>query len=141
LFQQANSSNTKLKKVCELYCRRWRIKDAFLITKRLLGLPYLWVGDTNRVQIQIFAIWIFYPVLNNLCGQVALALNQPIERIWVEMVFRSLYHFARAGKRGETTDIISYLVSKYKLFELVKVDCKRHRETNDRTLLIWASTS
>lgn len=29
--------------VCELYRRRWRIEDAFLLTKRLLGLAYGWV--------------------------------------------------------------------------------------------------
>lgn len=30
--------------VCELYRRRWQIEEAFLLTKRLLGLAYLWVG-------------------------------------------------------------------------------------------------
>ena len=39
--------------VCDLYRRRWSIEDAFAITKRLLGLSYLWVGDTNGVQIQL----------------------------------------------------------------------------------------
>jgi NADP-dependent 3-hydroxy acid dehydrogenase YdfG len=39
--------------VCELYRCRWRVEEAFLLTKRLLGLAYLWVGDTNGVQIQI----------------------------------------------------------------------------------------
>jgi hypothetical protein len=63
--------------VCELYRRRWRIEDAFALTKRLLGLAYLWVGDTNGVQIQIYATWIFYALLNDLCAQVAVALNQP----------------------------------------------------------------
>ncbi len=57
--------------VCELYRRRWRVEDAFLLTKRLLGLAYIWVGDTNGVQIQIFATWIFYAVLNQLCIDVA----------------------------------------------------------------------
>ncbi len=61
--------------VCELYRRRWRIEDAFLLTKRLLGLAYLWMGDSNGIQIQIFATWILYAVLNDLCLQVALALN------------------------------------------------------------------
>lgn len=28
--------------------RRWRVEDAFLLTKRLLGLAYLWVGDSNK---------------------------------------------------------------------------------------------
>jgi hypothetical protein len=77
-----------------------------LLTKRLLGLAYLWVGDTNGVQIQIFASWIFYAVLNDLCSQLAVALNQPLERISVEMVFRGLYHFAHAFLRGDATDVV-----------------------------------
>jgi hypothetical protein len=51
--------------VCDLYRHRWSIEDAFGITKRLLGLSYLWVGDCNGVQIQLFATWIFYAVLND----------------------------------------------------------------------------
>jgi hypothetical protein len=98
--------------VCDLYRRRWRIadalwsgsptmeayqsEDAFLLTKRLLGLAYLWVAGSNGVQIQIYATWIFYLVLIDLCSEVAVALRQPLEQISVEMVFRSLYHFSRA---------------------------------------------
>jgi hypothetical protein len=63
--------------VCELYHRRWHIEDAFLLTKRLLGLAYLWVGGRNGVQIQLYATWIFYAVLNDLCSEVAVALAQP----------------------------------------------------------------
>ena len=29
--------------VRDLYAQRWRIEEAFLLTKRLLGLAYLWV--------------------------------------------------------------------------------------------------
>ena len=39
------------REVCERYRRRWRIEEAFLLTKRLLGLAYLWVGDRNGVEI------------------------------------------------------------------------------------------
>lgn len=87
--------------VCELYRHRWRVEDAFLLTKRLLGLAYIWVGDTNGVQIQILATWIFYAVLNQLCTEVAIALNQPLERISTEMVFRGFYHFSLAVLRGD----------------------------------------
>jgi Transposase DDE domain len=62
--------------VCDLYCRRWRIEDAFLLTKRLLGLAYLWVGGSNGIQIQLYATWIFSAVLMDLCSQVAVALRQ-----------------------------------------------------------------
>lgn len=111
-----------------MYRRIGRVEDAFLLTKRLLGLAYIWVGDSNGVQIQILATWIFYAVLNQLCIDVAiakrvrstLALNQPLDLISTEMLFRALYHFSRAVLRGESDDIVSYLVEHYKLFGLVK---------------------
>lgn len=127
--------------VCDLYRRRWRIEDAFNLTKRLLGLAYLWVGDRNGVQIQIFATWIFYAVLNELSADVALALNQPLERISLEMVFRGLYHFARALLRGDATDIISYFVSRYKLLGLVKPERKRRRLQLEQSQLIWGAAA
>jgi len=126
--------------VCELYRRRWRVEEAFLLTKRLLGLAYLRVGGTNGVQIQIFATWIFYAVLNDLCSQVAVALNQPKELISVEMVFRGLYHFARAVLRSESSDVVTYLVAHYKLLGLVKAERKRHRENAARSQEIWVSS-
>ncbi len=53
--------------VSDLYRRRWRIEDAFALTKRLLGLAYVWVGNRNGMVIQIYATWIFYAVVNDLC--------------------------------------------------------------------------
>jgi hypothetical protein len=126
--------------VCELYRRRWRVEDAFLLTKRLLGLSYLWVGGQNGVQIQIFATWIFYAVLNNLCAEVARALNQPLERISVEMVFRGLYHFSRALLRGESDDVVAFLAGNYKLLGLVKAERKRHRDSAALSQQIWAAS-
>lgn len=41
--------------VCDLYRQHWKIEDAFLITKRLLGLSYLSVGGSNGVQLQLYA--------------------------------------------------------------------------------------
>ena len=35
--------------VVDLYRRRWRIEEAFLIVKRLLNLSYLWTGSVNGV--------------------------------------------------------------------------------------------
>lgn len=124
--------------VCELYRRRWRIEDAFLLTKRLLGLSYIWVGDINGVEIQILATVIFYAVLNRLCTQVALALNEPLDRISTEMVFRALYHFSQAVLRGEASDVVSYLVERSKLFGLVKARRKLHREIDTHKEQIWA---
>jgi len=127
--------------VCELYRNRWQIEQAFLLTKRLLGLAYLWVGDSNGIQIQILSTWIFYAVLNQLCTDVAVALGQPKERISTEMVFRALYHFSRASLRGETSDVISYLTSHQKLFGLVKSTRKRHREIDALTQQVWGDRS
>jgi hypothetical protein len=42
------------------------------------------------VQVQIYATWVFYAVLIDLCQEVADLLGEPVERISVEMVFRGL---------------------------------------------------
>jgi hypothetical protein len=123
-----------------LYRRRWQIEEAFLLTKRLLGLAYLWVGGSNGVQIQIFATLIFFAVLNDLCSQVAVALNQPKERISIEMVFRGLYHFARALMRGDSNDVVNYLAEHYKLLGLVKAERKRHRENAALCSQLWVAS-
>jgi hypothetical protein len=127
------------RQVCELYRRRWRIEDAFLLTKRLLGLSYLWVSSTNGVEIQVYATWIFYAVLTDLCHQVAEVLQQPLERISVEMVFRSLYHFSRALERGQKVELVSFLVERTKLFGIIKTIRKRHREADSQQELIWGT--
>lgn len=127
--------------ICELYRRRWRVEDALLLTKRLLGLAYIWVGDTNGVQIQILATCIFYAVLNKLCIDVAVALNQSLDLISTEMIFRSLYRFSQAVIRGEASDVVSYLVERQKLFGLIKSRRKRHREIDAYTQQVWALSS
>lgn len=127
------------REVCEMYRRRWRIEEAFLLTKRLLGLAYLWVGDRNGVEVQLYATWLFYAVLSDLCDQVAQALGEPLERISVEMVFRSLYHFSRAIDMGENPELIAFLVEHAKLLSLVKVERKRHKDKHQRELEIWGS--
>lgn len=123
--------------VCELYRRRWRIEDAFLLTKRLLGLSYLWVGHSNGVQIQLVATLIFYTILNQLVCSVAITLNEPKEKISIEMVFRSLYYVAKAQERGENPDATTYLAERAPLFGLVKTTRKRHQETDQINQQIW----
>ena len=123
--------------VCDLYRRRWRIEEAFLLTKRLLGLAYLWVGHTNGVQIQILTTLIFYTVLTQIVQDVAVALRQPQEKISVEMVFRSLYYVAKAISRGEKPDVVSYLAERAKLFGLIKAERQRHREKEALHRQIW----
>jgi hypothetical protein len=128
------------REVCEVYRRRWRIEEAFLQTKRLLGLSYLWVGDRNGVEIQLFATWLFYAVLSDLCMDVAHALGEPPERISVEMVFRSLYHFARAIELGENPQLIPFLVQHAKLLGLVKATRKRQKERQHQDSEIWSTS-
>lgn len=86
--------------VSDLYGLRWRIETAFLLVKRLLDLSYLWVGSQNGVQLQVWATWLFYAVVIDLCDDVADALQLPLERISVEMVVRSLYFYVHAVDQG-----------------------------------------
>ncbi|MEO1430882.1 MAG: hypothetical protein AAFV71_17825 [Cyanobacteria bacterium J06633_8] len=51
--------------VCDLYRCRWPIEDVFSLTKRLLGLSYLWVCGVNGIKMPIYATWILYAVLND----------------------------------------------------------------------------
>ena len=97
--------------VADLYRRRWRIEEAFAVVKRLLGLSYLWTGSTNGVLLQVWATWLFYAILIDLADAVAEELMLPFDRISLEMVFRGLYHFTQAYKRGETTDPVKYLTA------------------------------
>jgi len=117
---------------------RWRIEDAFALTKRVLDLAYLWTGSTNAVQLQIYATLIFYAVLLTLCQQVAEVLGEPLERISVEMVFRALYHYGQAVQRGEYDDLILFLTEHAKLLGIVKRWRKPHRERQQLECLIWS---
>ena len=125
------------RQVCELYRRRWRIEDAFALTKRLLDLAYVWTGSTNAVQLQIYATLMFYAVLVTICQQVAQALGEPLERISVEMVFRAFYHYSRAVQRGESDHLVSFLAEHAKLLGIVKRQRKAHRERQHLESLIW----
>lgn len=125
------------KQVCELYRCRWRIEDAFGITKRLLGLSYWWVGDSNGVQIQIVCTWIFYAVLHDLCAEVAIALGQPLEKISVEMVFRGLYHYSQALLKEPKTELMSFYCQHSKLLGLIKTTRKRHHQSDAQLQEIW----
>ena len=97
--------------VGDLYSRRWRIEESFLVLKRLLGLSYLWTGSINGIQLQIWATWLFYAILLDLCDEIADELTLPFDSISVEMVFRGIYHFTQALNQGSATDIIAYLTA------------------------------
>jgi hypothetical protein len=124
--------------VCELYRRRWRIEDAFALTKRLLDLAYVWTGSSNAVPLQIDATLMFYAVLLTICQQVAQVLGEPLERISVEMVFRAFYHDSRAVQRGECDDLVTFLAEHAQLLSIVKRWRKHHRERQELEAIIWA---
>lgn len=97
--------------VVDLYGRRWRIEEAFLLTKRLLGLSYLWSGAWNAIALQVWTTWLLYGVLVDLTDAVAEELEQPLDALSLEMVYRGLYHFTQAFHRGTATDPVTYLAA------------------------------
>lgn len=116
--------------VVDLYGRRWRIEEAFLLTKRLLGLSYLWSGAFNAVELQVWATWLLYAVLTDLTDAVAEELDQPLDALSVEMVYRGLYHFTVAFRAGHATDPVAYLATQPRLGIV-----KRRRKHRERTRL------
>ncbi len=94
--------------VVAVYEQRWQIETAFLLVKRLLGLAYLWVGSLNGVQLQVWATWLYYAILIDLCDEVAELLQLPTSRISVEMVSRSLYFYAQATSQGYPGSAAAY---------------------------------
>jgi hypothetical protein len=82
--------------VVALYDARWSVETSFLLVKRLLDLAYVWVGSLNGVKVQVFATFLFYAILIDLCDDVAEQLGLPLEQISVEMVYRGLYHYVTA---------------------------------------------
>ena len=97
--------------VGDLYSRRWRIEESFLLLKRLLGLSYLWTGSINGIKLQLWATWLFYAVLLDLCDEVADELTLPFDSISVEMVFRGIYHFTQALNQGNACNIVAYFTA------------------------------
>ena len=97
--------------VADLYSRRWRIEESFLLLKRLLGLSYLWTGSINGIKLQLWATWLFYAVLLDLSDEVADSLTLPMNSISVEMVFRGIYHFTQAFNQGTVTNLVAYLTA------------------------------
>ncbi|MEO0455549.1 MAG: transposase, partial [Cyanobacteria bacterium P01_A01_bin.114] len=97
--------------VADLYARRWRIEESFNILKRLLGLSYLWTGSINGIKLQIWATWLFYSLLLDLADQVAQAVELPFERISLEMLWRSFYHFVQAQHRGDERSWLDYVIA------------------------------
>jgi hypothetical protein len=110
-----------------------------LVTKRVLDLAYLWQTSATGSQLQLYATLLFSLVLLHVCQQVAQSLTEPLERISVEMVFRAFYHYSRALTRGETVEVVPYLVQHAALLGLVKRQRQRHRDIQHTEQLVWSS--
>jgi hypothetical protein len=119
--------------VVAVYWQRWRIEEAYLTVKRLLGLAYFACSSLNAVQVQLWASWLLYAVLTDLTDAVAEALHQPFAMISIEMVYRGLYHFSQAYARGRATDPVVYLAQKAS--ELAILKAKRPKSLDSVRLL------
>jgi hypothetical protein len=115
--------------VVALYWQRWRIEEAYLTVKRLLGLAYFSCGAVNAIKTQLWATWILYAVLTDLTDAVAEALQQPFAMISVEMVYRGLYHFSQAYQRGTATDPVEYLARKASVLAIIKAKRPKSLDT------------
>jgi len=111
--------------VAALYRQRWRIEDAYDVVKRLLGLAYFWNGSQYGVQLQVWATWILYAILVDLTDAVAEVLGRPFVDISMEMVYRSLYYFGQALRRGEATAPVAYLAANAIWLGIIKRPRKR----------------
>jgi hypothetical protein len=107
--------------VVALYDARWSVETTFLLVKRLLDLAYLWVGSLNGVKVQVFATFLFYAILIDLCDDVADQLGLALEQISVEMVYRGLYHYVTAIDQGLfASDAPRYLAQEAKGLGIIK---------------------
>jgi hypothetical protein len=79
----------------------------YRVVKRLLGLAYFWRGSQNAVTLQLWTTWLLYAVLVDLTDAVSDALNRPFAAISIEMVYRSLYYFTQAHRRGQADDLVT----------------------------------
>ena len=115
--------------VVALYWQRWRIEEAYVVVKRLLGLAYFACSAENAITTQLWATWILYAVLTDLTDAVAEALQQPFAMISVEMVYRGLYHFSQAYQRGLADDPIEYLARKASALAIIKAQRPKSLDT------------
>lgn len=107
--------------VVALYDARWSIETTFLLVKRLLDLAYLWVGSLNGVKVQVFATFLFYAILIDLCDDVAAQLDLALDQISVEMVYRGLYHYVTAVQQQQFRgDAPTYLAREAKGLGIIK---------------------
>lgn len=117
--------------VAALYAQRWRIEEAYLLVKRLLGLAYFWTGSPNGVALQLWATWLLYAVLIDLTDAVAARLSLPVAALSVEMTYRGIYHFTSAYQQGKATELVAYLAENAGWLGIIKRKRKRKITASD----------
>ena len=95
-------------------------------------MSYLWTGSINGIKLQISASWLFYAVLVDLGDAVADELSL-LDRVSLEMIYRGLYYFHSASKRGEAYDLVKYFAESniQKCLGIVK----RQRKPNQKLII------
>jgi hypothetical protein len=86
--------------------------------------------------MQVWATWLLYATLVDLTDAVAEELDQPLDALSIEMVYRGLYHFTVAYQRGTADDPVAYLADPANA-DLAVV--KRRRKYRERTRLDTAT--
>jgi IS4 transposase len=135
LSNELDAQRLPAEMLVDLYRQRWRIEDAFLTTKSLLGLSYFFCGAENAIRLQLWATWLLYAVLVDVTDTVAEALKHPFADISMEMVYRALSHYVHVASQGEADDPIAYLVANYKLYGLIKRKKSPRKIKTDTPLL------
>jgi len=79
----------------------------------------------RSIQLQIGTTWLFYAILVNLGDAVADEVGLPFDRISLEMLYRSLYHFTYAYDKGLIIDPVAYFAAPENQ-DLAVVKCLRH---------------
>lgn len=108
------------RQVAALYAQRWRVEEAFALTKRLLGMAYFHGGAQNAVELQVWATWMLYAVLVDLTDEIAETLDRPATELSIEMVYRSLYFLVQALQQDPDTDPVRYLAAQAKSLGILK---------------------
>ena len=73
-------------------------------------MSYLWTGSLNGVKLQIWEGY-FMLMIVDLGDAVADELYVPFDQIFLEMIYRGLYHFSVACQKGIKTDPVTAVFS------------------------------
>lgn len=94
--------------VCYEY--RWKIEQAFLTVKRVLGLAYFHGSSYLAITAQVWMTWLAYCLLVDLADSVSAFVQRPRVLISLQMLLRGLYHFREACLcRHESRSLLTYL--------------------------------